>query len=223
MSSQPEEKVTSLSKKLSYVLRHGALKENLKIAPDGFVKLDDLLKLRRFKGVTYPNIQYVVDHNDKKRFELKEEDNVYYIRATQGHSIPVINTDELLEKLDKVTTPVIHGTTMKAWESIKNDGLSKMNRIHIHFAIGLPNDPNVKSGVRKSSEVYIFIDADKAMKGNNNNNKKREFINILLDGIKFYKSRNDVILSDGIDGTIPPKYFKKAIDKHGDVLYEQPS
>ncbi|RCI00563.1 tRNA 2'-phosphotransferase 1 [Rhizopus azygosporus] len=207
MSSQPEEKVTSLSKKLSYVLRHGALKENLKIAPDGFVKLDDLLKLRRFKGVTYPDIQYVVDHNDKKRFELKEEDNVYYIRATQGHSIPVINTDELLEKLDKVTTPVIHGTTMKAWESIKNDGLSKMNRIHIHFAIGLPNDPNVKSGVRKSSEVYIFIDADKAMK----------------DGIKFYKSRNDVILSDGIDGTIPPKYFKKAIDKHGDVLYEQPS
>lgn len=173
--------------------------------------------------MTYPNIQYVVDHNDKKRFELKEEDNVYYIRATQGHSIPVINTDELLEKLDKVTTPVIHGTTMKAWESIKNDGLSKMNRIHIHFAIGLPNDPNVKSGVRKSSEVYIFIDADKAMKGNNNNNKKREFINILLDGIKFYKSRNDVILSDGIDGTIPPKYFKKAIDKHGDVLYEQPS
>ncbi|CEG69056.1 hypothetical protein RMATCC62417_05201 [Rhizopus microsporus] len=223
MSSQPEEKVTSLSKKLSYVLRHGALKENLKIAPDGFVKLDDLLKLRRFKGVTYPDIQYVVDHNDKKRFELKEEDNVYYIRATQGHSIPVINTDELLEKIDKVTTPVIHGTTMKAWESIKNDGLSKMNRIHIHFAIGLPNDPNVKSGVRKSSEVYIFIDADKAMKGNNNNNKKREFINILLDGIKFYKSRNDVILSDGIDGTIPPKYFKKAIDKHGDVLYEQPS
>jgi 2'-phosphotransferase len=43
MPSQPEEKVTSLSKKLSYVLRHGALKENLKIAPDGFVKLDDLV------------------------------------------------------------------------------------------------------------------------------------------------------------------------------------
>jgi 2'-phosphotransferase len=182
-NSSLENKITSLSKKLSYVLRHGALKENLDISSDGFVLLDDLvitytfyvslinnsiqLKLPRFKGVTYPDIQLVVDNNDKKRFELiqKEEDNQFYIRATQGHSLNVVQTDELLEKLDKVTTDVIHGTTLKAWKTIKNEGLSKMNRIHIHFAIGLPNDPKVKSGVRKSSEVFIYIDAEKAMQG----------------------------------------------------------
>ncbi|KAG1137389.1 hypothetical protein G6F37_011290 [Rhizopus arrhizus] len=187
-NSSLENKITSLSKKLSYVLRHGALKENLDISSDGFVLLDDLLKLPRFKGVTYPDIQLVVDNNDKKRFELiqKEEDDQFYIRATQGHSLNVVQTDELLEKLDKVTTDVIHGTTLKAWETIKNEGLSKMNRIHIHFAIGLPNDPKVKSGVRKSSEVFIYIDAEKAMQ----------------DGIEFYKSRNDVILSDGINDTM---------------------
>lgn len=182
-NSSLENKITSLSKKLSYVLRHGALKENLDISSDGFVLLDDLvitctfyvslinnsiqLKLPRFKGVTYPDIQLVVDNNDKKRFELiqKEEDDQFYIRATQGHSLNVVQTDELLEKLDKVTTDVIHGTTLKAWETIKKEGLSKMNRIHIHFAIGLPNDPKVKSGVRKSSEVFIYIDAEKAMQG----------------------------------------------------------
>jgi 2'-phosphotransferase len=32
-----------LSKSLSYILRHGALKEGLKIRPDGFVRVDDIV------------------------------------------------------------------------------------------------------------------------------------------------------------------------------------
>jgi hypothetical protein len=38
----------TLSKTLSYILRHGALKENLKIRPDGCVRLDDLVRLSLF-------------------------------------------------------------------------------------------------------------------------------------------------------------------------------
>lgn len=39
-----------------------------------------------------------------------------------------------------------------------------------------------------------------------------------LDGIVFYRSKNNVILSSGIDGFIDPKYFEKVIDKEGHNL-----
>jgi 2'-phosphotransferase len=97
---------------------------------------------------------------------------------------------------------VIHGTRLQAWEHIKTKGLSTMNRNHVHFAIGLPGDSNVRSGVRKSSQVFIYIDVHKAMQ----------------DGIAFYRSKNDVILSDGKDGIIEPKYFEKVIDTQGTSL-----
>lgn len=29
------------------------------------------------------------------------------------------------------------------------------------------------------------------------------------DGMKFYKSENEVILTEGFDGVVPPKYFQK--------------
>lgn len=38
---------TQLSKTLSYMLRHGAAKESLNIRADGFVKMDDLVRLTR--------------------------------------------------------------------------------------------------------------------------------------------------------------------------------
>ena len=44
-------------------------------------------------------------------------------------------------------------------------GLSKMNRTHIHFASGLPQDQQVLSGMRGDCEVYIYIDLAKALHG----------------------------------------------------------
>lgn len=81
-----------------------------------------------------------------------------------------------------------------------------MNRLHIHFAIGLPNDGNVISGMRNSAQIYIYIDLAKA----------------LNDNIKFYKSANNVILSPGnADGIIEIKYFLKVIDhKTGKLIFE---
>jgi hypothetical protein len=38
----------------------------------------------------------------------------------------------------------------------------------------------------------------------------------LSDGIKFYISENKVVLTEGIDGGIPPKYFKKVSKLQGD-------
>lgn len=41
----------------------------------------------------------------------------------------------------------------------------------------------------------------------------------MKDGIKFYISGNNVILTEGVDGVLPPKYFTKVTTKKGDVIF----
>ena len=69
---------------------------------------------------------------------------------------------------------------------IKKTGLNKMSRTHIHFA----SKPNAISGFRGSSNVLVHVNMYLAM----------------ADGIKFYMSDNEVILSEG---PIDPKYFSR--------------
>ena len=39
------------------------------------------------------------------------------------------------------------------------------------------------------------------------------------DGIEFYKSTNNVILTTGRGGVLNPRFFLKVVDKTGKVLY----
>ncbi|CAI2176646.1 7439_t:CDS:2, partial [Funneliformis geosporum] len=193
-----------LSKSLSYVLRHGAQKEGLNIRADGYMRLP------RFRGKTLDEIQQVVKENDKQRFTLIQQatengDIVWWIRANQGHSLDVEELE--LEKItDSAQIPqVIHGTYSSKWKSIETQGLSKMNRTHIHLATGKWGDKNVKSGMRASCDVHIYINVHEAMK----------------DGIEFYRSSNGVILTKGVKGILDKKYFLKVVDKNEKFLYGQ--
>lgn len=84
-----------LSKALSYILRHGTLKEGLKVRQDGYVPLDDVLarpkvakiKLENGNSPSLDDVRKIVDSNDKKRFEMTQKDEIWLIRAVQGHSI----------------------------------------------------------------------------------------------------------------------------------------
>lgn len=97
----------------------------------------------------------------------------------------------------------IHGTFLKNWDDIKKKGLSRMKRNHIHFATGLPKDKSVISGIRKSAEVFIYINLRLAIR----------------EGLQFFRSANNVILSSGDEnGIILPKYFLKVCDKNGHSL-----
>ncbi len=196
-----DDKLVRLSKALSWVLRHKASEIGLSISSDGYVLVKDLLALPKFKDVKYDDIKYVVDNNDKKRFSLKEQNGKYYIRANQGHSgamASVVETDKLLTKIEVPQPICVHGTTREAWSKIKKHGLNKMKRMHIHFAVGLAHDDEVISGYRKNSEVLIYIDMEKAMN----------------DGIEFYMSDNRVILTEGVNGVLDPKYFKEVTTNH---------
>lgn len=198
-----------LSKKLSAILRHKAVSLGLAMTPDGYVAVPDLLQLDIFRGTNVDTLREIVTNCEKQRFKLKEDESgVLYIRANQGHSVAILDADQLLTRLETDTLAsmptVIHGTTQQAWETIRKEGLSRMGRTHIHFATGLPKDDGVISGMRKSCQVHIYIDTKKCAE----------------DGILFYRSDNNVILTAGVDekGILPPTYFQKATDNRGNDL-----
>ncbi|KAI9477068.1 RNA 2'-phosphotransferase, Tpt1 [Zychaea mexicana] len=192
-----------LSKLLSYILRHGAAKHKLVMRPDGYIPLSDILALAKFKSYTREQIEHVVQKNDKQRFAMAEIDNVWMIRANQGHTVKGVDQEELLERITDTLPVVVHGTSLDSWQQIRQQGLSRMERHHIHCATGLPGESGVISGMRSTSQVYIYIDMSKAME----------------DGIAFFRSANNVILTEGQDGILLTKYFSKVVDRQGKSLF----
>ncbi|KAL2430845.1 hypothetical protein ABEF95_013898 [Exophiala dermatitidis] len=81
---------------------------------------------------------------DKDRTEQQNQDLLrhFFIRATQGHSMKLVEADNLLRQitLDEPSTipdTVVHGTFYGAWQKIlESGGLKRMGRNHIHFATG---------------------------------------------------------------------------------------
>ena len=151
-------------------------------------------------------VQIVTDC-PKQRFKLIRHPatGAVLIRANQGHTMRSVDAEKLLTRLtpgDVDTYPyVVHGTTARAWPMIQKTGLNKMARNHIHFAIGLPDDAGVISGMRGSSAVLVELDLAAVLAAGN---------------IPMYISDNKVILSPGADGSggsIPPQYFKSATNR----------
>jgi 2'-phosphotransferase len=164
------------------------------------------------------------DDSDEGEGEVGSNDRqhrrmILCIRANQGHSIPGIDPDRLLTRItpeDLVGTPVVvHGTNADAWEKhIRTEGLKRMKRNHIHFATGTPrkdrgggghNAVVVVSGMRKSCQVYIYVDAMKCAR----------------DGIEFYRSDNGVLLTGGINGTLATEYFSHVTTASGEILMDR--
>lgn len=155
-----------------------------------------------------------------------ETSMILCIRANQGHSMPLVDSDLLLQRLASddllLNYPImVHGTYFTAWAKIlSSGGLSKMERNHIHFATGIPqrlqpnderstgsNNPVVISGMRRTCEVYVYIDIRKCV----------------TDQIPIYKSDNGVLLTDGIDnsGMLPLRYVSHVTNAVGDILWKE--
>ncbi|XP_011299065.1 tRNA 2'-phosphotransferase 1 isoform X1 [Fopius arisanus] len=186
-----------ISKRLSYLLRHGAVQEGLHINPDGFVPLRELLE--KLPECTIVDIRRIVSTNSKGRFTLVEsEDEGPQIKANQGHSLASVNRLSLKE-VSNPNFEIIHGTSFANWAQIKCRGLSRMRRNHIHFSKGLDS----ARGLRSSAQVFIFIDYSKSS----------------ADGIKFFESENGVVLSPGdACGVIETRYFSRVSTRDNKIL-----
>lgn len=187
----------ALSKALARLLRHRK-PHNIPIDDEGYALIDHILQHREFArfNTSVNDINHLVVDNSKKRFEVEYNSagKPYKIRATQGHTVQFRKF-----QLELITDPhkhgvVVHGTYKRNWRVIKKEGLSRLKRTHIHFAIGLIGQSHVTSGMRSTCDVIIYLDMEKAMR----------------DGLKFYESSNNVVLSEGNEsGMILPKYFSK--------------
>lgn len=224
----------AISKKLTWLLRHGdPTKTGLNIRDDGFVEVDQILKKA---GISFEKLCYIVDNDPKCRFKIINESGKNLIRANQGHSFTFIEDEKLLNKVkidnnsDFIQRIIIHGTYLDKWKTIKECGLNRMSRSHIHFVSAAnfklectQQDSNIcedistdkiikemrnyiySAGIRRNIEILIFID----------------MLNCVTNAeYQFYISDNGVILTRGNDqGLIDPSMFLFCIDiKNGEIL-----
>ncbi|KAH6813123.1 RNA 2'-phosphotransferase [Perilla frutescens var. frutescens] len=201
-SSSGNDKIDALGRLLTQILRHKASEYKLDMRNDGYVKVQDLLKLNLKTFANYPLLSHTIEdvreavrQDNKQRFSLLEENGELMIRANQGHSLATVKTESLLKPiLSPEEIPVcVHGTYKKNLESILREGLKRMQRLHVHFSSGLPRDFEVISGMRRNVDLLIYLDVRKALE----------------EGMKLYVSDNKVILTEGFDGVVPVKYFQK--------------
>eukprot|EP00978_Attheya_sp_CCMP212_P034282 scaffold142750_cov59-Attheya_sp.AAC.2 len=191
-----------ISRWLTKLLRHQGVKSGLVFQSDGYTAVDPLLKLwtRDDPKLTLSTLETICQACTKQRFSLIQQkpDGIWMIRANQGHSKQVAALVNPQELLTEITNPedipvCIHGTYRNVVPLIQKKGLSRMSRQMVHCAPGFPaKDTHVISGMRSSCEVAIYIDTKAAM----------------ADGIHFFRSLNNVILTPGRDGVVPPKYLR---------------
>jgi len=164
------------SKFLSLILRHKPETIGINLDNNGWTDVQELLIKMNASGqsLTLEQLITLVDTNDKKRFVFSPDQSK--IRANQGHSVSV----DL--ELKELTPPkqLYHGTAIKNIDSIKEKGLIKGDRHHVH----LSSDPETarKVGMRYGKPIVLIINSEY----------------MYSDGYKFYLSDNGVWLTDKV-------------------------
>jgi len=176
-----EKQIKNISKFLSLVLRHEPKHIGLTLDHEGWADVTELIEKVNQKGIRldFATLQIVVDTNDKKRFAFSDDQS--RIRASQGHTIEVD-----LNLPPQVPPAVLfHGTAVKYLPEIKEKGLYKMDRQHLHLSAEEGTAQNV--GGRHGKPVVLVIQA----------------LAMHEKGYSFYLSDNGVWLTDHV----PPAFI----------------
>ena len=103
--SQP--RMVTISKALSWLLRHGATKERVTISTDGYVKLSDVLNWRKLKALNadLEEVVEVVKSNEKQRFGLRYDgvskgENGDEDKSANGNEVKEVITGDEIGKDD---------------------------------------------------------------------------------------------------------------------------
>jgi putative RNA 2'-phosphotransferase len=167
-----------ISKFLSYVLRHHPELINLNLDENGWANVDELItKSKRdpHEGISFKELDEIVETNDKKRFIFNEDKT--RIRANQGHSIDI----DLALISQKPPEFLYHGTAQNNVDSILENGIEKRKRKHVHLSQDI--ETATKVGMRHGKPIILTINTEK----------------MFNDGIEFYLSENNVWLTDFVD------------------------
>lgn len=170
-----------LGKTISYALRHHPEKFDLELDDEGWVDTELLLlSLKDQWGVlSEKDIYDVMDHSDKKRYEIKNGK----IRALYGHSF-----EKKIKRIPvKPPQYLYHGTARRFIDSIMEKGLLSMDRQYVHLSEDI--ETAIKVGSRHDTyPVVLKVYAREACK----------------EGVLFYEANDQVWLSE----TIESKYLE---------------
>jgi 2'-phosphotransferase len=197
MSSDSQ--LEKLSRRLVKILRHQIVEYNLAVDEMGFVRLTDIRARCKVGRLTDEDVELIVRTNNKKRLELRRDGAEYWIRAVQGHSKDVgacLVDDAAMERITEQLPYCVHGTHHRFIESIRAEGLNRMSRKHIHLVSEI-EELKQTSGFKAQSDTLVKIDMVRCMEA----------------GMKFYRSSNGVILTEGFDGVIPPEYIVEIVSR----------
>ncbi len=169
------------SKFLSLVLRHDPAVIGIELDESGWVDVPTLLKALRCHRpqITRERLIEIVETNDKKRFAFSGDRS--QIRASQGHSIGIdLN-------LPPSTPPdsLFHGSAERNLASIRENGLLRGRRDHVHLS--LDGMTAAKVGSRHGKPVVLQIESKRMSES----------------GFVFYVSENGVWLT----AHVPPNYI----------------
>ncbi len=177
-----DHKIRSLSKLMSYILRHRPDEFGLVLDEEGFIPLKELHKaITEEEGWSYvrmADIKQAVYASDRERFRMDEK----RIRASYGHSSPV-----KIQYEPSVPPKVLyHGTRRKAYPSILRNGLSPMVRQYVHLTTS--RELALRIGCRRDpAPVLLTINSRRANE----------------EGITFYLANELIYLVEAL----PVEYF----------------
>ncbi len=165
-------KLAKKSRRLSWLLRHGAAEAGVRMDAAGWV---DRGEVCRATHLTWAEVHEVVRRNDKQRYQLDGD----RIRASQGHSLEgmPVTREALEDSWERVTLhdPVWHGTTVEAVEGIARHGILPVRRTHVHLAA------SQDSHVGKRASVGLLLEVSPGRLG--------------AAGIDLFRSPNGVLLA----------------------------
>ena len=175
---------TSTSKFLSLVLRHQPDAAHVTLDSAGWTAVDGLLAgcARAGRTLSRTDLEHIVATNAKKRFEFSADGR--RIRASQGHSVDV----ELDYAPQTPPELLFHGTATRFIDSIREKGLLKMQRHHVHLSA--ETRVTLEVGARHGKPALLTILAGE----------------MHSEGHVFYRSTNGVWLVEHV----PPSFIRFA-------------
>lgn len=178
----------NLGRCISFILRHRPEDFNIKLDSHGWADVNELISNMNIKGhkIDRQTLDRIVRENNKQRYTYNQDGTK--IRANQGHSIKV--DVELSETVPP--QKLYHGTAKATLDAIREKGIMKMTRNHVHLSSDIETAFTV--GKRHGNPVVLVIDTAK----------------MYADGIKFYISENKVWLCDYV-----------AFDYVMDIIYKE--
>ena len=152
--NKPSTSDIAASKKLSWLLRHGAREADVALDHEGWASLDEVLQALELSEEI---VLRVVASNEKKRFEV--EASTRRIRASQGHSEGIVESETIESTLARLEGQALLflGTQRAHLLQIAEEGLIAMSRTHVHLA----SSKDAVVGKRANVDVLLAIDPAK--------------------------------------------------------------